>query len=207
MLPEAIAVSRIAFAARFTRVLANRKNFTALVSAVPAAIFWFPLYLGNTILTAGKLRASLKLKRSFDNSAMNNARAMLGVILAAAALACIATVHHVLWSRLPSLPQPIEAPQKAGSLALRVRSARVCRFAEIHSYGSDNQTAGTAARRARAGTNNAGTARRVDAQPDVPTTSPSHAQPADVCARYGGRRVDFMRGHHAMWRCIYPRHR
>jgi hypothetical protein len=48
---------------------------------------------------------------------------------------------------------------------------------------------------------------RVDAQPDVPTTSPSHAQPADVCARYGGRRVDFMRGHHAMWRCIYPRHR
>ena len=91
---------------------------------------------------------------------MNNARAMLGVILAAAALACVATVHHVLWSRLPSLPQPIEAPQKAGSLAQRgVRSARVCRFAEIHSYGSDNQTAGAAARRGRAGTTNAGSAR------------------------------------------------
>lgn len=41
MLPDAIAVSRIAFTARFTRALANRKNFAALVSAVPAAICWF----------------------------------------------------------------------------------------------------------------------------------------------------------------------
>ena len=41
MLPDAIAVSRIAFTARFTRALANRKNFAALVSAVPAAIWWF----------------------------------------------------------------------------------------------------------------------------------------------------------------------
>ena len=41
----------------------------------------------------------------------------------------------------------------------------------------------------------------------IPTTLPSHAQPLDVCARYGGHRVNFMRGHHAMWRCDYPRHR
>jgi hypothetical protein len=38
-------------------------------------------------------------------------------------------------------------------------------------------------------------------------TLPSHAEPVDVCARYGGHRVDFMKGHHAMWRCVYPRHR
>jgi len=39
-----------------------------------------------------------------------------------------------------------------------------------------------------------------------PATLPSHAEPVDVCARYGGHRVNFMRGHHAMWRCDYPRH-
>jgi hypothetical protein len=33
-------------------------------------------------------------------------------------------------------------------------------------------------------------------------TLPSHAEPVDVCARYGGHRV-FMRGHHAMWKCVY----
>jgi len=29
----------------------------------------------------------------------------------------------------------------------------------------------------------------------------------DVCARNGGHRVDFTRGRHAMWRCVYPRSR
>ena len=52
------------------------------------------------------------------------------------------------------------SPTESGVIgAAGVRSARVCRFAEIHSYGSDNQTAGGAARGARAGTTNAGTAR------------------------------------------------
>ncbi len=37
----------------------------------------------------------------------------------------------------------------------------------------------------------------------APETLLSHAEPADVCARYGGHRVDFMRGHHAMWKCVY----
>jgi hypothetical protein len=32
---------------------------------------------------------------------------------------------------------------------------------------------------------------------------PSHGEPLDVCARYGGRRVNFMRGHHGMWKCVY----
>jgi len=35
---------------------------------------------------------------------------------------------------------------------------------------------------------------------------PSHTEP-DVCARSGGHRVNFVRGHHGMWRCVYPRSR
>jgi hypothetical protein len=50
-------------------------------------------------------------------------------------------------------------------------------------------------------------AARVAADPVVPATLPAHVEPVDVCARYGGHRVNFMRGHHAMWRCDYPRHR
>jgi hypothetical protein len=44
------------------------------------------------------------------------------------------------------------------------------------------------------------------ADPVASATSPSHAE-ADVCARNGGHRVNFMRGHHGMWRCVYPRSR
>jgi HNH endonuclease len=36
-----------------------------------------------------------------------------------------------------------------------------------------------------------------------PATLPPHAESVDVCARYGGHRLDFMRGHHAMWKCVY----
>jgi hypothetical protein len=45
-----------------------------------------------------------------------------------------------------------------------------------------------------------------DADSVASATLPSHAEP-DVCARNGGHRVDFMRGHHGMWRCAYPRPR
>jgi hypothetical protein len=45
-----------------------------------------------------------------------------------------------------------------------------------------------------------------DADPVASATLPSRAQP-DVCARNGGHRVDFMRGHHGMWRCVYPQPR
>jgi hypothetical protein len=46
-----------------------------------------------------------------------------------------------------------------------------------------------------------------DAASVASATLPSHAEPVDVCARDGGHRVDFMRGHRAMWRCVYPRPR
>jgi hypothetical protein len=138
---------------------------------------------------------------------MKNARAILGVILVAAALACVARLHHVL-SRPPSPPELIEAPQKAGSSAQH--EPVVQEFADlprsIHTVPVFRPPAQPPAAPEPERPTQAPLA-RVDAQTDIPATSPSHAQPVDVCARSGGRRVDFMRGHHAMWRCIYPRHR
>jgi hypothetical protein len=147
-------------------------------------------------------------RRHMAGSAVNNARAIFGVILAAAALASVATLHHVLSSRPLSPPQAIEAPKKAGSLALRETVAQ--EFADlprsIHTVPIIRPAAPTpAASEPERPTQTSPP--RVATQPDIPTTSPSHAQPVDVCARYGGHRVDFMRGHHGMWRCIYPRHR
>ena len=46
-------------------------------------------------------------------------------------------------------------------------------------------------------------AARVAAHQADPAALPSHAESVDVCARYGGHRLDFMRGHHAMWKCVY----
>jgi len=47
--------------------------------------------------------------------------------------------------------------------------------------------------------------------PDLggPLPAPTHAQHPtpqhrDICQRHGGHRVDFMRDHHASWRCVYP---
>jgi hypothetical protein len=41
----------------------------------------------------------------------------------------------------------------------------------------------------------------------VATTFSLRAEPVDVCAKYGGHRVHFMRGHHAMWKCVYRKRR
>jgi hypothetical protein len=45
-----------------------------------------------------------------------------------------------------------------------------------------------------------------DADPVASAILPARTEP-DLCARNGGHRVDFMRGHHGMWRCVYPRPR
>jgi hypothetical protein len=31
-------------------------------------------------------------------------------------------------------------------------------------------------------------------------------RPHDVCSKYGGHKVTFMKQHHEMWRCVYPHH-
>src|SRR6476646_5568720 len=103
---------------------------------------------------------------------MNNVRAILGVILAAAALACVATLHHVLWSRPRSLPQPIEASQKPGALARQESVAR--EFADlprsIHTVPITRPPAPAPDAPEPERPAPAPPA-HVEAQPDVPTTS------------------------------------
>jgi hypothetical protein len=86
------------------------------------------------------------------------------------------------------------SPTESGVIgAAGVRCARVCRFAEIHSYGSDNPTADAAALPPGAGTTDASTARARCHSAGYSHNIASHAQPVDVCARYGGHRINFMR--------------
>jgi hypothetical protein len=41
----------------------------------------------------------------------------------------------------------------------------------------------------------------------IATPLSSRAEPVDFCAKYGGHRVHFMRGHRAMWKCVYRKRR
>jgi hypothetical protein len=50
-------------------------------------------------------------------------------------------------------------------------------------------------------------------EPPAPPKPSKHASAADegerphnVCSKYGGHKVTFMRHHHEMWRCVYPHH-
>mgnify|MGYP007135466038 CR=1 FL=1 len=132
---------------------------------------------------------------------MNNARAILGVMLAVAVLASIATLHHMLWSPPPSPPRPIEVPQKAGSLAEQQSVAQ--EFADLprstHTVPITRPPTPPPAAPEPERPTQAPPA-HVATQLDITTTSRGHGQSVDVCARYGGRRGDFMQGHHAMWR-------
>ena len=144
---------------------------------------------------------------------MNTARGIFGAVLAAGALATIATFHHQFWPSVQSPPQPIEATRKADSLA-RPESVtqefadlpKSVRTVPVTRQAAPSPTPPAPAQQAIAVAPTPPPAARVAADPAVPATLPSHAEPVDVCARYGGHRVNFMRGHHAMWRCDYPRH-
>ena len=126
-------------------------------------------------------------------------------MVAAGALAAIATFHHQFWPSAPSPPQPIEATRKAIIGPAGAGNARVCRLVEVRSYRPGDAPGGAVALTSDAKERSPQLA--IAADPAVPATLPSHAEPVDVCARYGGHRVNFMRGHHSMWRCDYPRHR
>ena len=50
-------------------------------------------------------------------------------------------------------------------------------------------------------------------EPPAPPKPSKHASAADegerphnVCTKYGGHKVTFMKQHHEMWRCVYPHH-
>ena len=83
---------------------------------------------------------------------MNSARGIFGAVLAAGALATIATFHHQFWPSVQSPPQPIEATRKAEFIGpAGVRNARVCRFAEVRSYRPGDAPGGAVAHAASAG--------------------------------------------------------
>ena len=145
---------------------------------------------------------------------MNTARGIFGAVLAAGALATIATFHHQFWPSVQSPPQPIEATRKADSLA-RPESVtqefadlpKSVRTVPVTRQAAPSPTPPAPVQQAIAvAPTPPPPAARDAADSAVPATLPSHAEPVDVCARYGGHRVNFMRGHHAMWRCDYPRH-
>jgi hypothetical protein len=131
---------------------------------------------------------------------MNAARGIFGAVLAVGALAAIATFLAQFWPSAQSPPQPIEATRKADSLV------RPQEFADLPKTVRTVPVTRQAAPSPSPPAEQAPAA-RVAADPVVPATLPAHVEPVDVCARYGGHRVNFMRGHHAMWRCDYPRHR
>jgi hypothetical protein len=135
---------------------------------------------------------------------MNTARGIFGTVVAAGALAAIATFLPQFWPSAQSPPQPIEATRKADSLARPEPIAQ--EFADLPKSVRTVPVTRQAAPSPSPPVQQAPAA-RVAADPAVPATLPAHAEPVDVCARYGGHRVNFMRGHHAMWRCDYPRHR
>ena len=138
-------------------------------------------------------------RRGPAESGMNTARGIFGAVLAAGALAAIATFYLEFWPPAQSPPQQMEAVQK--SLARPETATQ-----EFADFPKSVHTV-PVTRPAPEQPTPAPPATRVAANPPGPATLPSHAEPVDVCARNGGRRVDFMRGHHAMWRCVYPRRR
>jgi hypothetical protein len=132
---------------------------------------------------------------------MNAARGIFGTVLAAGALAAIATFYLEFWPRAQSPPQQMEAVQNTNTLAPPESATQ-----ELADFPKSVHTV-PVTRPAPEQPTPAPPAARVAANPPGPATLPSHAEPDDVCARNGGHRLDFMRGHHAMWRCVYPRRR
>jgi hypothetical protein len=135
---------------------------------------------------------------------MNITRSIFGAVLVAGALTALAAFE--LWPRAQLSLPPIETPQKAGASATE---SVVQEFAEwprsIHTVPvpvAPQPPAVSAPVQPPPAL-----PPRVATDLAAPVTLPSHAQPVDVCAPYGGHRIDFMRGHHAMWRCVYPRRR
>ena len=154
---------------------------------------------------------------------MKTAHAIFGAAVASFGVAAFVTIHEEFKAGTQTPPHPHVAAQKADPLTPANSIARD--FAVLSTpassiaqeladapksvqtvpigRGSTLQPALPAPTQAVAPTP-APTARGSVADHQVaPETLLSHAEPADVCARYGGHRVDFMRGHHAMWKCVY----
>jgi hypothetical protein len=161
---------------------------------------------------------------------MKSAQAIFGAIVAALGFAAFVTFYDEFKPGIQTPPPPNEAAQKADSLTptnsiahdfavlpKSLHSTPVTSIAQeladlpksVHTVpvgrGSTLLPAlpAPAQQAIAAAPTPALLAARVAAHQVDPATLPSHAESVDVCARYGGHRLDFMRGHHAMWKCVY----
>jgi hypothetical protein len=160
---------------------------------------------------------------------MKSAQAIFGAIAAAIGLAAFVTVYDELKPGTQTPPPPSKAAQKANSLTLAnsiahdfavlpksLNATPATSIAQelanlpksVHTVpvgrGSTLLPALPApAQQVIAAAPTPLLVARVAAHQADPATLPSHTESVDVCARYGGHRLDFMRGHHAMWKCVY----
>src|SRR6476660_3186497 len=153
---------------------------------------------------------------------MKTAHAIFGAVIVAFGAAAFVTFYHEFKLRPQTPPHPNAATQKTDSLT--PANSIAYDFAVLSTpansiapelvdvpksvqtvpigRGSTLQLALPAPTQAVAPAPAPPAARVADHQ-IASETLPSHAEPVDVCARNGGHRVDFMRGHHAMWKCVY----
>jgi hypothetical protein len=151
---------------------------------------------------------------------MKTAHAIFGAVVAAFGVAAFVTIYEEFKAGSQPAPHPNAAAQKADPLTpansiahdfavlSTPASSIVGELADVPKSvqtvpigrGSTLQPALPASTQVVVPTPPA--ARVADHQVALKTL-PSHAELVDVCARYGGHRVDFMRGHHAMWKCAY----
>ena len=161
---------------------------------------------------------------------MKSAQAIFGAIVAALGFAAFVTFYDEFKPGTQTPPPPNEAAQKADSLtpansiahdfAVLPKSLHTTPVTSIAQELADLPKSvhtvpvgrgstplptlpAPAQQAIAAAPTPALLAARVTARQADPATLPSHAESVDVCARYGGHRLDFMRGHHAMWKCVY----
>src|SRR5262249_14516856 len=153
---------------------------------------------------------------------MKTAHAIFGAVVAAFGVAAFVTIYEEFKAGTQTAPLPNGAAQKADPLtpansiahdftmlsrsasSIAPELADVPKSVQTVPIGREStlQPALLAPTQTVAPTPAPLAARAADHQV-APETLLSHAEHVDVCARYGGHRVDFMRGHHAMWKCVY----
>jgi hypothetical protein len=161
---------------------------------------------------------------------MKTAQAIFGALAAAVGLAAVVTFYDEFMPGTQMPPHPNEAAQK-GDL-LTAASSIAHDFAvlpkSVHATPTSSISQDSAVlpksvrtvpadrrhspRWGRRHNSRPPSSQSQDLQPpasfsSVATTLSSRAEPLDVCAKYGGHRVHFMRGHHAMWKCVYRKRR
>jgi hypothetical protein len=156
---------------------------------------------------------------------MKTPQAILGAVVAALALAAFVTFYDYPKPDTQTAPHADEAAEKTDLLSLASSIAHDFTVLpkSVHSTSSPSiaeefadlpKSVHTVPVRSDAPPTKQAIAVAPPPAPPAPrnadlvasTTLPSHPE-LDVCARNGGHRVNFMRGHHGMWRCVYPRRR